>query len=810
VTAAESNCRGRIADYAGNPTIYKKEDTMQRKWFVLFTTLVLFGLMIAPLGPAGAQSPLPPPPSPKNLSPEIEQARARQAMESVLAKYLAYWGPRYQLSLGEVTVDGEWAHGVTEWQSQTKTLSGPIHILAHRSSDGTWQALLPGADGAYLQWLEAMPERLMPASEKSQLRAQAAEANALRRPQTTPAVPPAASAMPLDKGGQGGPVEPIPSQEQPLGAGNLPSARAQGTTTETSIPPTSSTLTPTEDVQVLYGPDCSSDAYGYNQNSSFFTDVLNLMGIPVSQFALDAFAAWQPYENTQACWNPLATTYHVEWFPAGTGCTETIFNSAGVRNYSSKYCGELATARTLLYSGSGAWYKPIRDMLSQASFDWQLLHDSIKKWVGSESYATSITNKWKTLWDNRGGGTCEATSVPSGYTQCAEEGGYCSFSGMASVVYGANSCFTLPAVFSGGTNCSNDVFGDPLPGVHKYCYTNASSPPSCPQSGGVILYWNANYDCGNGSGDAGYRQRTSTGWQNVTDGSFNDKASSVRVPSGWSVMLYEHADRGGGKVCYNTDINDFGPQGNFPGTSVPINDQVSSIEVFSDANCGGATLPSAPTLSMPGNGNVYNEGASFTFFWNSASSATEYLAEYWGGPAGTLNSGWQSGTSWYIGSQWAGYTYYWHVKARNGAGASGWSDTWSFAVRPAAPSNLSAQTASCSQVNLYWTDNSGNEEGYKIYRNGTYVGQVGMNSTSYQDTGLNENTSYSYYVKAFRGSIESDASNTVDISTPTCAPPMPDLTPAQWGGWQYPIVPSSVTGTSVVNTLYANLPTYID
>jgi hypothetical protein len=188
---------------------------MQRKLFVLFSGLVLLSLMIAPLGPAGAQSPLPPPPSPKNLSPEIEQARARQAMESVLAKYLVYWGPRYQLSLGEVTVDGEWAHGVTEWQSQTKTLSGPIHILAHRSSDGTWQALLPGADGAYLQWLEAMPERLMPASEKSQLRAQAAEANALRRPQTTPAVPPAASVMPLNQGGQGGPIGPISSQAQP-------------------------------------------------------------------------------------------------------------------------------------------------------------------------------------------------------------------------------------------------------------------------------------------------------------------------------------------------------------------------------------------------------------------------------------------------------------------------------------------------------------------------------------------------------------------------------------------------------------------
>ena len=43
-----------------------------------------------------------------------------------------------------------------------------------------------------------------------------------------------------------------------------------------------------------------------------------------------------------------------------------------------------------------------------------------------------------------------------------------------------------------------------------------------------------------------------------------------------------------------------------------------------------------------------------------------------------------------------------------------------------------------------------------------------MNGTSYQDTDLSENTLYSYYVKAFRGSIESDASNRVDINTPPC------------------------------------------
>jgi len=160
---------------------------MQRKWFVLFATLVLFSLLIAPLGPAGAQGPLPPP-SPEKLSPEIEQARARQSMEAVLAKYLAYWGPRYQLSLGEVTVESEWAHAVTEWQSEAKTLSSPIHILAHRLPDGTWQALLPETDGAYLQWLEAIPESLVPAGEKSQLRAQATEADMSPQPTITTVV----------------------------------------------------------------------------------------------------------------------------------------------------------------------------------------------------------------------------------------------------------------------------------------------------------------------------------------------------------------------------------------------------------------------------------------------------------------------------------------------------------------------------------------------------------------------------------------------------------------------------------------------
>ena len=158
----------------------------------------------------------PPPPSPGALSTKVEDARARQAIEAVLEKYLRYWGPRYRVAPVEVTVEGEWARGVARWRSEAKTLKEPIHILAHRLPDGTWQALMPSTDGLYLRWLDGMPESLVPVDEKGQLHTQAAEADALRRPQATPAVPPAVTAAPPGREGPGGPVESTPELLHPV------------------------------------------------------------------------------------------------------------------------------------------------------------------------------------------------------------------------------------------------------------------------------------------------------------------------------------------------------------------------------------------------------------------------------------------------------------------------------------------------------------------------------------------------------------------------------------------------------------------
>jgi hypothetical protein len=58
---------------------------------------------------------------------------------------------------------------------------------------------------------------------------------------------------------------------------------------------------------------------------------------------------------------------------------------------------------------------------------------------------------------------------PAGYTWCANENGTCTFSGTASVAYGANGAFNYRTA-TNSIACNNATFGDPLSGVVKACY----------------------------------------------------------------------------------------------------------------------------------------------------------------------------------------------------------------------------------------------------------------------------------------------------------------------------------------------------
>ena len=187
-----------------------------------------------------------------------------------------------------------------------------------------------------------------------------------------------------------------------------------------------------------------------------------------------------------------------------------------------------------------------------------------------------------------GGGSCK--SLPSGYTKCADEGGFCSFSGTKEVYYGANSCYYSKSL-SNGTACTNDVFGDPVYGVTKACYIQPDNPcnnPS-PSSGQIGIYENDNY-CGNykilGLGE--YPNPGSMGFS-------NDSASSIKVGDNTKAILCKDDNYSGG--CEDFISNDPSLGDNSIGDN-----QVSSVKVQSNNTCN-SQMPNDDQIILYEHGN---------------------------------------------------------------------------------------------------------------------------------------------------------------------------------------------------------------
>ena len=113
-------------------------------------------------------------------------------------------------------------------------------------------------------------------------------------------------------------------------------------------------------------------------------------------------------------------------------------------------------------------------------------------------------------------------------------------------------------------------------------------------------------------------------------------------------------------------------------------------------------------------------------------------------------------------------------------------------VPPAAPSNLVATTASSSQINLTWTDNSNNENGFKVEQstdgtNFTQIAMLASNAVSHSAIGLTPSTTYTFRVVSFNDAGNSQFSNTASATT-SAAPPA------------VPAAPSGLTATGVSRT----------
>ncbi len=117
------------------------------------------------------------------------------------------------------------------------------------------------------------------------------------------------------------------------------------------------------------------------------------------------------------------------------------------------------------------------------------------------------------------------------------------------------------------------------------------------------------------------------------------------------------------------------------------------------------------------------------------------------------------------------YTY--RVKAFTDENESGYSTSNTTTMSIPSPSNLVATPIDDQSIQLTWSDNCVCENGYRLERSEnaatfTQIAELGANSTTYTDTGLNFGTDYTYRVKAFTDENESGyaTSNTTTMNIP--------------------------------------------
>jgi len=89
--------------------------------------------------------------------------------------------------------------------------------------------------------------------------------------------------------------------------------------------------------------------------------------------------------------------------------------------------------------------------------------------------------------------------------------------------------------------------------------------------------------------------------------------------------------------------------------------------------------------------------------------------------------------------------------------------------RPNPPTNMIGEPISQHIVSLQWSDNSSNEDGFRIYRDGSIISTVQANSTNFRDVDLEAGKQYRYSVRAFNEAGESEA---LSCTVKTLNPPL--------------------------------------
>ena len=186
----------------------------------------------------------------------------------------------------------------------------------------------------------------------------------------------------------------------------------------------------------------------------------------------------------------------------------------------------------------------------------------------------------------------------------------------------------------------------------------------------------------------------------------------------------------------------------------------------------------APDAPLEFVGFADNQNGYIEFMWSDVADETGYIMERSDNNGSTWTQLSAITTNEYKDYTAApGVSYCYRIYAYNEVGSGGYSDilVLNLAGAPTAPNNLIATASSSTQINLTWTPNSQDENGFKLQIsldqstwNTIYTAQAG--ETSYSNTGLNSTTTYYYRVFAYNDIGNSDYSNIGNAKTFLSAP----------------------------------------
>lgn len=210
-------------------------------------------------------------------------------------------------------------------------------------------------------------------------------------------------------------------------------------------------------------------------------------------------------------------------------------------------------------------------------------------------------------------------------------------------------------------------------------------------------------------------------------------------------------------------------------------DDIAGVEYLYPPGGSSSTAPAAPSnLSAVKNSSSPTSAVNLSWTDNSTNEDNFRVERSLDGAVFTQVASVGANVKTYTDSGLqAATTYYYRVRASNAAGFSNYTNLASATTdavtttKPNPPSNLNASkntSSPSSAANLSWSDNSTNEDSFRVERSldgasFTEVASVGANTTAFTSSGLQASTTYYFRVRAANAGGFSDYTNLGTMTT---------------------------------------------